>query len=35
VVSKGGQEMGDDLPPFLGGHHFRPATSFSIAISSA
>ena len=31
---KGGDEMGDDLPPLLGGHHFRPTTSLSIALSS-
>src|SRR5512142_2419791 len=31
---EGGQEMGDDLPPLFGGHHFRPTTSLSIALSS-
>src|SRR5690348_18251095 len=30
---EGGHEMGDDLPPLCGGHHFRPTTSLSIALS--
>lgn len=33
--TEGGQEKGDDLPPLSRRHHFRPATSFSIAMSSA
>lgn len=32
---KGGQEMGDGLPPLSRRHHFRPTTSLSIGLSSA
>jgi hypothetical protein len=31
----GGSQMGDDTPPLPRRHHFRPATSLSIAMSSA
>src|SRR5262245_46660504 len=31
----GGSQMGDDPPPLFRRHHLRPATSLSIAMSSA